>query len=159
MPQRCMCPNFNWEYPMVAALQRRKLNISYWREGILSPRTLVRGNPARASSRPRINQNILGCSIIVLWVANVLIPFLINSDINPFYASNRLYRLYSLAPRRCGSNFKSRIFKLIIQNICSSLGTHCEITLKWMSQDVISEKSTLVQVMTWCRQVTSHYRS
>ena len=33
---------------MVAALQRRKLNIFQWREGMLSPRTLVRGNPARA---------------------------------------------------------------------------------------------------------------
>ena len=46
MPQRCMCPNFNWEYRMVAALQRRKLNLFQWREGMLSPRALVRGNPA-----------------------------------------------------------------------------------------------------------------
>ena len=26
-PQRCTCPNFNWEYRMVTALQRRKLNM------------------------------------------------------------------------------------------------------------------------------------
>ena len=47
MPQRCMCPNFNWEYRMIAALQRRKLNMFKWREGMLSPRALARGNPAR----------------------------------------------------------------------------------------------------------------
>ena len=33
---------------MVAALKRRKLNMSQWRESKFSPRTLVRGNPARA---------------------------------------------------------------------------------------------------------------
>ena len=32
---------------MIAALQRRKLNMFKWREGMLSPRALVRGNPAR----------------------------------------------------------------------------------------------------------------
>ena len=47
MPQRCMCPNFNWEYRMIAALQRRKLNMFKWREGMLSPRALVRRIPAR----------------------------------------------------------------------------------------------------------------
>ena len=45
MPQRYMCPNFNWECWMIATLQRRKLNMFKWREGILSPRALVRGNP------------------------------------------------------------------------------------------------------------------
>ena len=48
LPQRCMCPNFNREYRMVAALQRRKLNMFQGREGKFSPRVLVRGNPARA---------------------------------------------------------------------------------------------------------------
>ena len=32
---------------MIAALQRRKLNMYKWREGMLSPRALVRGIPAR----------------------------------------------------------------------------------------------------------------
>ena len=32
---------------MIAALQRRKLNMFKWREGMLSPRALVKGNPAR----------------------------------------------------------------------------------------------------------------
>ena len=43
-----MCPNFNREYQLVAALQRRKLNMFLRREGKFSPRVLVRGNPARA---------------------------------------------------------------------------------------------------------------
>ena len=35
----------------------------------------------------------------------------------------------------------------------------CEIALKWMSLDLIDDKSTLVQVMAWCHQATSHYLS
>ena len=35
----------------------------------------------------------------------------------------------------------------------------CEIALIWMSLDFTDDKSTLVQVMAWCRQATSHYLS
>ena len=31
------------------------------------------------------------------------------------------------------------------------------IALRWMPQDLTDDKSTLVQVMAWCRQATSHY--
>ena len=31
--------------------------------------------------------------------------------------------------------------------------------LRWMSWDLSEDKSTLVQVMAWCRQATSHYLS
>ena len=34
-----------------------------------------------------------------------------------------------------------------------------KIALRWMSLDLIDGKSTLVQVMAWCRQTTSHYLS
>ena len=34
-----------------------------------------------------------------------------------------------------------------------------EIALRWMPLDLTDEKSTLVQVMAWCCQVTSHYLS
>ena len=40
------------------------------------------------------------------------------------------YRFNSLAPGRCGSNVKSIIFKLFIQN--NSLAICCEITVQWM---------------------------
>ena len=49
---------------------------------------------------------------------------------------------------RCGSNIKSAIFKLM-QNI-----SH-----RWIPQNPANEKSTLVQVLSWCRQATSHYLS
>ena len=32
-----------------------------------------------------------------------------------------------------------------------------EIALRWMPLNLIDDKSTLVQVMAWCRQATSHY--
>ena len=34
-----------------------------------------------------------------------------------------------------------------------------QIALNWMSLDFTEDKSTLVQVMAWCRQATSHYLS
>ena len=63
----------------------------------------------------------------------------------------------SLAPGRCGSNFRSTLFKLIIQN--SGYGTYCYIALKWMPRNHTNKKSMLVQVMAWCHQATSHYMS
>ena len=33
----------------------------------------------------------------------------------------------------------------------------CETALKWLSLDLTDDKSTLVQVMAWCHQATSHY--
>ena len=63
----------------------------------------------------------------------------------------------SLAPGRFGSHIKTIILKCIIQK--SSLGTHREIALNWIPQNFSNEKWTLVQVMVWCRQATSHYLS
>ena len=34
------------------------------------------------------------------------------------------------------------------------MGT-CEIALRWMTQNISDDKSTLVQVMAWCRQTTT----
>ena len=38
-----------------------------------------------------------------------------------------------------------------------SRGISYEIALRWMPLNLSDEKSTLVQVMAWCRQATSHY--
>ena len=35
----------------------------------------------------------------------------------------------------------------------------CEIALSWMLKNTFDYRSTLVQVMTWCLQATSHYMS
>ena len=48
-------------------------------------------------------------------------------------------------------------FKLIF--VVVGQGIPCGIALKWLSFDRTDDKSTLVQVMAWCRQATSHYMS
>ena len=55
----------------------------------------------------------------------------------------------TLNPGRFVSNFKSFIFKPILNN---SLGTHCDIALRLMPQNLTNEKSTLVPIMSWCHQ-------
>ena len=49
------------------------------------------------------------------------------------------------------------IFKQILVIDCWCIS--CEIALLSMSLDFIDDQSTLVQVMAWCRQATSHYLS
>ena len=63
----------------------------------------------------------------------------------------------SLAPGRCGIYFKIVMFKLIVQNSCWD--THHEIALSGMPQNLTNSKSTLVHIMAWCHQTTSHYPS
>ena len=65
----------------------------------------------------------------------------------------------SLTPERFDQNFRQviSIFKLI--SVTDGWGISCKIALRWMSLDLTDDKSTLVQVMAWCRQATSHYLS
>ena len=49
------------------------------------------------------------------------------------------------------------IFKPVL--VIDGWGMSCEIALRLMSLDLTDDKSTLVQVMAWCRQATSHYLS
>ena len=49
------------------------------------------------------------------------------------------------------------IFKLI--SVTDGWGISCKIALRWMPLDLTDDMSTLVQVMAWCRQATSHYLS
>ena len=63
----------------------------------------------------------------------------------------------SLTPGRFQFNFRKVIFKLTLVN--GGWGISYEIALRWMPQDFTDDKSTLVQVMAWCRQATSHYLS
>ena len=39
------------------------------------------------------------------------------------------------------------------------MSTYSEIALTWMPQDFTDDESTLVQIMAWCHQATSHYLS
>ena len=63
----------------------------------------------------------------------------------------------SLAPGKFEWNFRHVIFKQIL--VFDDRGICCEIALIWMSMDFTDDQSTLVQVMAWCRQATSHYLS
>ena len=49
------------------------------------------------------------------------------------------------------------IFKQIL--VIDGWGISCEIAPIWMSLDFNDDQSTLVQVMAWCCQATSHYLS
>ena len=63
----------------------------------------------------------------------------------------------SLAPGKFELNFRNVIFKQIL--VIDGWGISCEIAQIWMSLDFTDDRSTLVEVMAWCRQATSHYLS
>ena len=65
--------------------------------------------------------------------------------------------LNSLAPGKFECNSRYVIFKQI--SVIDGWGISSEIALIWMSLDCTDDQSTLVQVMAWCRQATSHYLS
>ena len=67
---------------------------------------------------------------------------------------SQLPRLNSLAPGRFQWNFRWVMFKLIL--VTDGWGISRKIALRWMPLD-LTDKSTLVQVMAWCPQATSHY--
>ena len=54
-------------------------------------------------------------------------------------------------------NFIYYIFQII--SVINGWGIPCELALRWTSLDLTDDKSTLVQVMAWCRQATSYYLS
>ena len=62
----------------------------------------------------------------------------------------------SLAPGRSKCNSKNVIFNLVV--LIGIFRTSHDNALRWMPQD-LTDKSTLVQVMAWYCQATSHYLS
>ena len=65
--------------------------------------------------------------------------------------------LNSSAPEKIEWNFRYVIFKKIL--VIDGWGISCEIAVIWMSLDFTDDQSTLVQVIVWCHQATSHYLS
>ena len=55
------------------------------------------------------------------------------------------------------SSFRSVIYEHMLG--MKFFSTSYEIALRWMSQNRFHDKSTLVQVMAWCHQATSHHVS
>ena len=70
---------------------------------------------------------------------------------------HRNWWINSLAPGRFQFHLREVIFKLNLVN--GGWGISYEIALRWMPQDLTDNKSTLVHVMAWCHQATSHYLS
>ena len=99
------------------------------------------------------------CRNLTLYMLNCLFPSYQNcvqsiiSRMDPI----RAQWVNSLAPGIFEWNFRHVIFK---QNLVID-GWHiwCEIDLIWMSLNFTDDESTLVQVMAWCHQATSHYLS
>ena len=63
--------------------------------------------------------------------------------------------LNSLAPGRSECDSENIIFNLVFL-IGIFISSH-DNALWWMPQDLTDDKSTLAQVMAWCRQAPSHY--
>ena len=66
-------------------------------------------------------------------------------------------RLNSLAAGRFDWNFRLRIFMLIL--VVGDWDIFSAIALRRKSEGLTDDKSTLGQVMAWCRQAPSHYLS
>ena len=101
------------------------------------------------------------CQHSIIGLDNGLAPTRRQASLNQWWLDYRhinasLASVSSLAPRRSEWNFRV-IFKLYSMIDCWVIS--CEIAVRWMPFDLTDDKSTLVQVMAWCRQATSHYLS
>ena len=65
--------------------------------------------------------------------------------------------LNTLVPWKFEGDFRRITFKLIL--VIDDWGISHEIALRQLSHVITDDKSTLVQVMAWWHQVTSHYLS
>ena len=65
--------------------------------------------------------------------------------------------LNSSAPGRPRCHFKTAIFNLVL--LIGIFTSSKDNALRRMPWDLTDDKSTLVQVMAWCRRATSHYPS
>ena len=70
----------------------------------------------------------------------------------------KIYQVIKLiGPWEISIEFEVGFFKLILVN--GGWGISYEIAIRWMLLYFTDNKSTLVQVMAWCRQATSHTRT
>ena len=69
--------------------------------------------------------------------------------------ANCILRSIILTSGKFEWNFIHVIFKETL--VIDGWGISCEIALMWMSLAFTDDQSTLIQVMAWCRQATSHY--
>ena len=92
------------------------------------------------------------CSTIVAAVS-----YVISCYIGLFYDGIPLHLIKFLAPGKFEWRFRYLIFQ--ITSVIDGWGISCELALRVMALDLTDDKSTMVQVMAWCRQASSHYLS
>ena len=63
--------------------------------------------------------------------------------------------LNSLPPG--GFHYSLKLVNVKLISTINIWSIFCEIAIRWMPQYLTDHLSTLVQVMAWCRQATSHY--
>ena len=85
----------------------------------------------------------------------ILVTFMVPWLHLHFIVTTSWLKFNSLVRGRCRCNLKLIIFKLMSR--VDILSISCEIALRGMPRDFTDDKSTLVQVLAWCRQATSHY--
>ena len=68
-----------------------------------------------------------------------------------------IWLLNSMALERFGCDFRNVILKLV--SLIGIFRSPYDNNLRWTALDLPDNKSTLVQVMAWCHQATSHYLS
>ena len=71
----------------------------------------------------------------------------------PQFPSNNFF-INSLAPGRSERDSKNGIYNLVL--LIGIFKSSYDNVLKWIPKDLADNKSTLVQVMVWCFQATSH---
>ena len=104
------------------------------------------------------------CKYVIMgwggWVQNgisAVRPCLIRTKPRRIGSQRDVKTFNSLVPGKFEWNYRYVIFQGI--SVIDGWGISCEIALIWMSLDFTDDQSTLVQVMAWCRQATSHYLS
>ena len=93
---------------------------------------------------------------IMTVVLQTILPFARCSQIFMLQYLNA-YTFNSLAPGRSECDSKNVIFNPV--SLIGIFRSSHDNAFRWMPQDLTDDKSTLVQVMAWCRQATSHYLS
>ena len=104
----------------------------------------------------------MGNWFLLAWL--MVLSFVLNFEMRTIEVDNcfsvtdgGIFRFNSLAPGGFENIFQNVFFKLI--SWIDTLSNSCETALRSMPQNPSDDKSTLVQVMAWCRQAASHYLS
>ena len=85
----------------------------------------------------------------------VAVSYILNLNLKLHFEFELESDINSLFPERCGFHYQCVIFKCVV--VITFMSISSAFAFRWMTQGPADDKSTLVQVMAWCRQATSHY--